>query len=368
MKGNPGPVRVAAPMPRAARAHDAVMQDLYGRLEPLTEVVPCGSSIVYLDYPLYFNFGDMLINLGAERFFRDMDHRVLARLSLYDLCSFHYDPLPHAELRPRALDLLDNLPRDAILVLHGGGNFGDLYPEFQLMRELVIARFTRRRIVMLPQTAHFRSPDTAAESLGRLARHPDLHLFFRDEPSMELVTPYRDIRSGLLPDMAHRLWPCRPLRRPHPGGRKVLTLRRDDRESTSWPALVEAGSPGIDWEDLVPLSARSQHWALCRMVRFGYDRSFLTTAQVWYRVRDRMVESAMNLFQAHRGVVTDRLHGLILGALLSLPVEFVDNSYGKLGRYANTWLDDSPLVRRVGSGRVGAQARRPRPAPFLEAP
>jgi exopolysaccharide biosynthesis predicted pyruvyltransferase EpsI len=44
-------------------------------------------------------------------------------------------------------------PDDPIL-LHGGGNFGDVWPGFQRFREQVIRESPNRRIIQLPQTIH----------------------------------------------------------------------------------------------------------------------------------------------------------------------------------------------------------------------
>jgi exopolysaccharide biosynthesis protein PssK len=53
-------------------------------------------------------------------------------------------------------------------------------------------------------------------------------------------------------------------------------------------------------------------------------------------------------------VVTDRLHGHILSLLLGIPHVLLDNSYGKLRHFHETWTWSMPRVRWVESS---AEAR-----------
>ena len=51
-----------------------------------------------------------------------------------------------------------------------------------------------------------------------------------------------------------------------------------------------------------------------------------------------------------RGVVTDRLHGHILSSLMGIPHVALDNSYGKLSAFMDTWqMDRLADVQRVPS-------------------
>jgi pyruvyl transferase EpsO len=44
-------------------------------------------------------------------------------------------------------------------------------------------------------------------------------------------------------------------------------------------------------------------------------------------------------------VITDRLHGHVLSMILGIPHVVIDNSYGKVLSFVNTWSIESPLVR-----------------------
>src|SRR3546814_7988516 len=93
------------------------------------------------------------------------------------------------------------------IVLHGGGNFGDLYPIHQEFRERIVEQFPRNRIVIMPQSIHFKNPARLAEDARRFAAHRNLTITVRDLDSERLVREHFSNLVHLVPDMAHQLWP-----------------------------------------------------------------------------------------------------------------------------------------------------------------
>ena len=51
------------------------------------------------------------------------------------------------------------------------------------------------------------------------------------------------------------------------------------------------------------------------------------------------------MLAAGHTVITDRLHGHILSLLLGIPHVVLDNSYGKVRAFYETWTRDAPIVR-----------------------
>src|SRR5262245_25393911 len=135
------------------------MDRLRDRVANLSRLIPQDSPLVYLDYPVHTNVGDLLIQLGTRRFFEQFNYNVIASRSAYDFDA----------------RLMRRITSDVTIVLHGGGNFGDLYDQHQNFREQVIRRFPDNRIVMLPQTIHYRSPERMALSAQIMSRHKNLH-------------------------------------------------------------------------------------------------------------------------------------------------------------------------------------------------
>ncbi|MBB6671723.1 polysaccharide pyruvyl transferase family protein [Cohnella nanjingensis] len=291
------------------------MEELKRKLAIVKERIPPGSQIVYLDYPVHENVGDLLIMLGTEAFFAENGIRVRGRYSCINYRS-----------RMR-------IPPGWIIVCHGGGNFGDLYPRYQALRETVARRYPDHRIVVLPQTVYFQDPERQRHSLEALSRHKDLHLYVRDEVSYEAVKGHL-ANVYLSPDMAHQLYPIRA----EGAGDRVLGLLRTDGEA----AAADTAGYGLDriadWPELL---SRGEKLALRWLVRaFSLDRRLgnaLPLRPLWYRYARRLVGKAVRLYADSGRIVTSRLHGHLLACLMNKPNVLLDNSYGKNGSYYRLW-------------------------------
>src|SRR4029078_11674888 len=124
------------------------------------------------------------------------------------------------------------------LVLHGGGNFGDIWPQFQMFRELIIQRYRNTPIVITPQSIHFGSTDKRRHSARILGTHRQLFIFVRDEDSLGFVRDDVGTYGEVVPDMAHQLW-GRPEFAVTDGAAGTLVMRRRDRESHGGVAAAE---------------------------------------------------------------------------------------------------------------------------------
>jgi pyruvyl transferase EpsO len=306
-------------------ARDAAMRALKLRLGEITRFIPQDRPVVYLDYPMYLNVGDLLIMQGTERFFADHGYDVVMRAS-----SVNYSPA-----------IARRIPKDATIVLQGGGNFGDLYPAHQKMRESIITHFPDNKIVVLPMNVQFESEDERQKSAAIFRAHNDLTLFVRDETSLEELFGAFCRRVMLMPDMAHQLWDAHY--EPPTARKDTLYLIRRDIEARGGEA--GALSSTFDWEDLISDARKSSYRLICRGMRLeGVTRQQFGMGRAWYRFCDALVGDMRDVFEAHREVVTSRMHGCIFAALLKKPVRFADNSYGKLGRYYDLWLRDVHTV------------------------
>jgi pyruvyl transferase EpsO len=70
---------------------------------------------------------------------------------------------------------------------------------------------------------------------------------------------------------------------------------------------------------------------------------------------EQRVERGCLLLGAGRTVVTDRLHGVLLALHLGRRVIAVDNNYGKLSSYLDTWLTDGAPLSRVDDWQQACQ-------------
>jgi pyruvyl transferase EpsO len=311
--------------------------------EVLAPLIPAGSSCALLDFPTHSNVGDSAIWLGQRA------HLARAGVTVAYVCdAATYAP---TELRRR-------LPRGPIL-LSGGGSLGDLWPDTQRFRERVIRDFPERPIVQLPQSVHFR--DTAALDRARriLEGHRALTLLIRDQASLALVREAFRVPSALCPDMAFALGALGalgapgPLDRPAPPRWPILWLARSDVESQG-DSRPDPGDDVFrtDWRDGEAHGFRRlAKGARRRLARWG--RGFPGLARRLAGIHDLRAEGHLRrghaLIASRRVVITDRLHGHILSLLLGIPHVLLDDRYGKVRGFYDTWTRGSALVRLADS-------------------
>lgn len=307
-------------------SHAQLSAELIDKHRVLIDLIG-GRPFHYVDIPMHGNVGDLLIMLGTLEFFGKAG--LVPRL-ISPCFSFN----------------LDWIGRNDVVVFHGGGNFGDLYPYYQALRERVARAKPGNRIIVLPQSIHFSSPENASRSAKFFRSHPDLHLCVRDQVSFELAREFTD-KVYLLPDMAHQLYPLVP---PVPVPTKgPLWISRVDDEKQAEPVVTNfEAATQTDWPEFVGARERTiarfrrVHDALARR-RLGWLANRLLSP-LWIRYSKTLMLDAARLFGAHKTVVSDRLHGHILAFVMSKPSTLIDNRYGKNGRYAKAWTAASELV------------------------
>lgn len=284
-----------------------------------------GKRVAYVDIPLHYNVGDLLIYLGTETFFKKNDINVVYR----------------SEVNKTSLSALKNV--DAI-VFHGGGNFGDIYTIHQNLREKVLSEFTDKLIVCLPQTIHFASEVRLTASAAIFAKHPNFHFFVRDVKSLVLAKRFTD-KAKLMPDMAHSLHPLVDVTEVGPTNAmppKILSLVRRDIESVSNAAGRNIHKRSFDWDDLITLN----EIAILRAYQFLRKLKPELAIKLWHKNTKDIVFKSNQFFNRHDVVYTDRLHGLILASLLGKPIMLYDNSYGKNFSYYDCWLKGNPFITK----------------------
>lgn len=287
------------------------MVHLKASLSAIMNVIPSGSSIYYLDYPVHTNVGDLLIMKGTETFFNNYNIRVVARYS--------------ANNYPKNFVI----PQGHVIVMHGGGNVGDLYPLYQRFRERIAVAHPSHRIVILPQTVYFSSKNAQRDSFSLLAKHKDLHLFVRDRDSYRKASELlRNV--SLSPDMAHQLWPIKPVHSPK---YKTLFHDRRDKEHAGLSSPI-AFTHRKDWKELFTSYDRIKNR---QYLDFLPAINPHAAADLWYRLADRYIEKAIQEYSSYETIVTSRLHGHILACLMGKPNILLNNSYGKNASYYQAW-------------------------------
>jgi exopolysaccharide biosynthesis predicted pyruvyltransferase EpsI len=303
--------------------------------ETLTQFIPRGASCALLDFPDHSNVGDSAIWLGERLALRRADARVVYASS-GDSDSIE--------------QLTKRLRPGGLILLSGGGNLGDVWPSTQYFRERVISAFPGHQIVQLPQTIFFQETKNLARAKSVFNVHPNLIILVRDWRSLEIARNEFKAQSFLCPDMAFAIG---TLKRPVPPAVGTLGLIRTDKESTGAFLKVRAeGVERVDWLE-------ESYTGLAGIIHTGaneichHPRALRRLSSVMMRSLDALARQRL-----HRGirtlcrgriVITDRLHGHILSLLLGIPHVVLDNNYGKVQTFYESWTKDCMLGYWVDS-------------------
>jgi exopolysaccharide biosynthesis predicted pyruvyltransferase EpsI len=324
---------------------DAVVAELQRQtLGTLQEAIAAaaGSTVALLDFPSHQNVGDSMIWAGEAAYLRRLGLRVGYRAD-------------HHRFEPRALR---RLPGDAPVLLHGGGNFGDLWPEYQAFRERIVADMRDRAIVQLPQSVWFASPRSAARANRVLGGHPRFTLLVRDSESLARVCEQLpDVRAMLCPDAALGLGSIAPRT---VAQRRDIALLRGDREAGARgsDAFAVQGFERVDWG---LRGGRSWLWKAVRApgrVHRCHPRARPLVRPLVGRGYDAMIalniDAGVRMFSGAQRLVTDRLHAHVLAALMGIPHVVLDLGYGKIHAVFADYTHRFPsahCARDVGEAR-----------------
>jgi exopolysaccharide biosynthesis predicted pyruvyltransferase EpsI len=299
----------------------------------LSDLVAAETECALVSFPRHANVGDSAIWLGERALLRDLGAVVVYTC---DLTSFS------------ERDLRERLPAGTILI-HGGGNLGDLWPQQQDFRERIIATFPHHRIIQLPQSIHFSSRANLDRARSVLDGHPDLTILVRDHRSLDVAEAQFTAHSLLCPDLAFAI-ADRPDVGPDaagPAARDVVWLARSDHESAQQPlppfaddvlvtdwAADEGATP--DWTARVGAAAEDYRDAAGGSVAHAAAADRLAALQL---------QRGCRLLSSGMAVATDRLHGHLLCLMLGRPHVILNDRHGKLASTYATWTCDSPLAR-----------------------
>ena len=310
-------------------AHKAIVASLKQRVEDVLEpILSRGGAYALLDFPNYANVGDSAIWLGEQSFLRGIGASI----------SYTCDIVTYSQ------EDLARLTSGTIL-LQGGGNLGDLWPDMQHFREAVIRAFPDRKILQLPQSIHFAKKANLERARAVFNAHPDLTLLLRDERSLQFARNEFRAKSLLCPDMAFALG---PLDHPEPPTHEVVWLSRTDIESSRYTVCTpEPGVHQTDWleDDPSALLAINNFLTrrMWRRLRIECLRRRPLSRTYDPLARQRLVRGCKILSRG-KAVVTDRLHGHILSLLMGIPHVLLDNNNGKLRSFYETWTKGSALA------------------------
>lgn len=302
----------------------------------LSELIPADSRLAILDFPNHHNVGDSIIWLGEKVYLK---RRGVSIVYQCDIATYSKEVLAHRL-------------GDGIILLNGGGNFGDLWYRFQQFRERVVKDFPKNRIIQLPQSLYFRDPEKLALARSIINGHQDFTILARDMASLEIAQNEFRSKSLLCPDMAFAVG---KIRHCYQSTEKVLWLTRDISDLESLPIRMPPSDLHCEQRDWIEeeenLITRADHFFTTqarlhpRRLNWLFDWASVTFD---YLARARLRRGCKILSQASI-VITNRLHAHILCLILGIPHIVFDTGYGKVRNFYLTWTKDSNLCHWANS-------------------
>jgi pyruvyl transferase EpsO len=261
------------------------------------------------DFPDHANVGDSLIFQGEMKFLSDTG---LSATSVHSISSPLATVEAHADL----------------VIFHGGGNLGGLYPVFDQYRQLILSYLRKdTKVIVMPQSvARHRSDNLAVYK--DFGTQLDIIFFARDSKSQEILSS-EGLTAILAPDAAHMLGQIQA----PPAIQDFICLARTDKEAEE----VSPPARSVDWlsESLLEKTGQTIRDLGKFSDRFG--RLLGQDMDKFQTLAARRVERGISLLSVGQTIFTDRLHAMILGLQLGRRVVAVDNNNKKLSRYIDTW-------------------------------
>ncbi|NDV81536.1 polysaccharide pyruvyl transferase family protein [Bacteroides sp. 51] len=283
---------------------------------------------ILLDLPYYFNIGDVLIWEGTETFLKKMDIKCLYRTSAEN---FRFQ----------------KIASDVVILLQGGGNFGDLWRKHQQFRLSIIQTYPDNPIIILPQSICYENESIMKRDALIMQKHNNLTICARDTHSYSLLELYfTQVNRLLLPDMAFCISSYQLVKYKKQSTNKILYLKRNDKELLNQPLIEKQilSIPGIvisDWPSMEKLQMPLFIYSKLQSVNMHLGRDLDLLVDFYFRniVRKHLIKTGVKFLSRYNYIYTTRLHVAILSILLNKPFAFIDNSYGKNRGFYDTWLN-----------------------------
>lgn len=241
----------------------------------------------------------------------------------------------------------DDIPREAVVLVHGGGNLGGLYAGPHALRLHVLETMRGHRVVQLPQSVEFTDAQHRDELRRAVGAHGDVLVMTRDARSEARAREAFDCPVVLSPDAAFGLG---PLDRTAPE-EAVRVLRRTDKER---PAATDVAG-ARDWEPAGALSRRRVAKELLRALDRASGRPLVSGAAdrlawpVWNALSRANFRTGVRDVGRGATLLTDRLHGHLLAVLCGVPHVVVNDGLGKIEAMWQTWTHAVPNARYAAS-------------------
>ncbi|WP_019205564.1 polysaccharide pyruvyl transferase family protein [Limosilactobacillus ingluviei] len=272
--------------------------------------------IFYMMVPTHGNLGDQAIAEATYKLFK-------REFADYDVITT-YDEDVYKDIYL----IKKCITKDDIVVLHGGGNMGDLYKTAEQQRQCIVRNLFEYKIIILTQTTNYSDSKYGEFLLKRTQKLfnkcKDLTLCARENRTFEFMkVNFPKSRVVFIPDIVFSL----ATKRNEQNREFIMTCLRSDEESVQT-------SVGSILNSVAELDSKT----------FIYDT--YVARRIDSSNRQVEVNSIINQFYRAKLVVTDRMHGMVLAAITGTPCIVTKSlDYKIIGTYQ--WIKDLNYIKLV---------------------
>jgi pyruvyl transferase EpsI len=276
--------------------------------------------IYVIQTPSHGNLGDHGIAYAEKEFL----------LKSVENCE--YIEVPFEEVFKRAKVIKKTLRPNDLIIIHGGGNIGDMYLYEELTRRFIVRYFKNVRIISFPQTISFSNTFLGKIALMGTKRvykgNENFFIVARETKSYEIMKKeFGEEKVFLAPDIVLSL-----NERRENSKEGIVTCFRNDKEQKIDTIFKEN---------------------LLKVLTKKYSNIIVTDTVVSHRVnmnqRNAELHSLWNTFRNAEVVLTDRLHGMIFCAITGTPCIVFTNSNHKIEYSYKNWLSHLNYIRFINT-------------------
>ncbi|MGJ7919509.1 polysaccharide pyruvyl transferase family protein [Neobacillus sp. LXY-4] len=279
--------------------------------------------IFVMQTPQHGNLGDHGIAYAQKDFL------------LKNINDFEYIEIPFEEVFKKARTIKKMITSEDLIVIHGGGNIGDMYLYEELTRRFIVSYFKNVRIISFPQTISFSNT-----LLGKIAllgskrvyrKNKNFFIVARESKSYEIMKKeFGEEKVLMTPDIVLSL-----NKRGENDRKGIVTCLRNDVEQK------------ID---------NSFKNDLLKHLKEKYQNVKVSDTRVDYRIfisqRNEELQIIWETFRNAEVVLTDRLHGMIFCAITGTPCIVFNNFNHKIEYSYKNWLSHLDYIKFTQSDNI----------------
>lgn len=263
----------------------------------------------------YGNLGDIAITYAQELFLKKI------------FCDYVIIDVPISDTLSDLKAIKNICTPDDIITIVGGGNMSDLYFDIELLRQMVISKFQKNRVISFPQTLYYTPTNIGRfwqnKSVQCYAKHKHLLLMAREMVSYQLMSTLYPNKVICVPDIVMTLDESTPIQQ-----REGITLcLRNDMEKSS------------DISFAIELKKE--------LLKIGYKilekDTHLGRGGLSIDEREIELNKIWDIFRKSEWVITDRLHGMIFCFITKTPCIVLPNNNFKVEK-CYEWIKDCGYV------------------------